>query len=623
MNIKSTKGFMDINLKMVIIFMICVFGLTWYLLSRGGKWGFAAIMVIVPLAAIYCTVQWMKKDPVPTGLQPTVGTDINSYWYKFFDERKDVNGKIKVTLAEISGIWMPVKNGDAKLAASSCETQEQAKVPSKLEEIAAVAANAAMKIPESAPIIEAVPVDAPMQEVVEVHRKEVKKLIVFGGRGTQLFEVEEDDYEFQSDSVNRFFSEKIMPKTQTFGAHPERLRLAILLLHLLDRYGDCSSVVSSHENNQVYQGEPNEAWRKDEFANMTVFDVLREVTLRDHSIETAILIEETHRENSQVALFIIEALAHDIGKIPEFRTGKYQYVTGDHPVMSKGILSRMSCFNDLPKDEQNVILEAVGDHHILSQREHVRYLRTADQLVRAADMQKKMLIEGANASDEAVIEQIKQRAVAPSGKVRINSEDEDTPPTKRKKEQEEFKRNVAPVDVSFLDIDQVLEEIDPLVNYIETENSGRYRAFSMKNDEIYVWTDLIREAAIKVAGIYREELGEAATLLSHAGSRTGRQSIISALVERIKKEDADPNRVEKRLVPNKVKDGYFSAPFVLTLWNEEEKRETQKYLKGVVFRAQAFGGKMISEFEARKTDELLNIRFVDIDRRTAAEKGKS
>jgi len=116
-------------------------------------------------------------------------------------------------------------------------------------------------------------------------------------------------------------------------------KIARELLNILDREGDCPSVVNSFN-------EDEGKLPKD------VYDILARTSLLQHTLNvTEKMIELLGGSGPFLSKAVITALAHDLGKIPSHRK---LYATGDHPLVSIGLLNQIEAFNNAFSDEKKM-----------------------------------------------------------------------------------------------------------------------------------------------------------------------------------------------------------------------------------------------------------------------------
>ena len=110
-------------------------------------------------------------------------------------------------------------------------------------------------------------------------------------------------------TAQAFYGEVIEPHKEALAGMLEGINR---IMELLERYGDCPSVVDT-----IADSEKKVATR--------VGDILSKVTLRDHTfnvvrIALRLLKDTYHDPVGYVPAVIIAALGHDLGKIPELRS---------------------------------------------------------------------------------------------------------------------------------------------------------------------------------------------------------------------------------------------------------------------------------------------------------------
>lgn len=156
----------------------------------------------------------------------------------------------------------------------------------------------------------------------------------------------------------------------------------VKLIKIIDKKGGCPSVASSIgiDSNKEYSNIKT-------INNMTQYDIYKSITLRDHTIDVC---EEALKQvnnlkegiRSYLPVVMIACLAHDIGKVPSLSE---KYATGDHPIISKGVLKEIGLTED------NITLDiyaAVGNHHSFSKSDNTidKILRSSDKLAREHEL---------------------------------------------------------------------------------------------------------------------------------------------------------------------------------------------------------------------------------------------
>ena len=149
------------------------------------------------------------------------------------------------------------------------------------------------------------------------------------------------------------------------------------IMELLERYGDCPSVVDT-----IADSEKKVATR--------VGDILSKVTLRDHTfnvtrIALRLLKDTYHDPVGYVPAVIIAALGHDLGKIPELRS-RDKYVKADHPPASVSIVEEIF---EKDKDAHwlKMVAKAIGEHHQSATDPLSELLKEADGKARQMEIE--------------------------------------------------------------------------------------------------------------------------------------------------------------------------------------------------------------------------------------------
>jgi hypothetical protein len=148
------------------------------------------------------------------------------------------------------------------------------------------------------------------------------------------------------------------------------------LIDLIEKHGSCPSIAVG--------GSDQEA------ADLTsVARILANVNLRDHTysvlkIIVSILGEEMTDPEHAAPVYIVCALAHDIGKIPEFRLSGI-YNSSEHAFISAQKLREI--MKDTNISWAETAIEAVRSHHARKAPDTVTYLlKRADQRARAYEL---------------------------------------------------------------------------------------------------------------------------------------------------------------------------------------------------------------------------------------------
>ncbi len=247
---------------------------------------------------------------------------------------------------------------------------------------------------------------------------------------------------FNAKELNEFYRNHLAPYVETAlysATIGPALDVIIKVLVILDTDGDCPSVAD-------VAGDPE----KDAYGSS--YGILRKVTLREHSIhvaeESVRIISGRYREPELLlGRVLIVALAHDLGKIPRFRSGP-AYVLGNHPAISAAVLEPLLV--DLPGKEE--VLKAVRDHHSAASSDPlIRILHEADRRAREREIG---MLAGAS-------------ALVPRGSF------------------------------SWLSASDLISAIEREVNVVSEE--GTFRAFTTSSGVCYVQPALIGEVVARLA----------------------------------------------------------------------------------------------------------------------------
>ena len=193
--------------------------------------------------------------------------------------------------------------------------------------------------------------------------------------------------EYKNEEIKEFFqkihglfhkrleNKKETPEYMSFQAE---YRVIIFLLDFLDQNGHCASVVQKGNKGEFRSNEPDSYKssskvnaKKDE-NKMTDYEILKCVTLTQHSLHVANIIIEliTKKEKEIYQSFmlpsaIIAALAHDIGKAPDFYDSS-RYTMMLHPSISAEILGEFingPIREAILKEKIEIIDFAIKKHH--------------------------------------------------------------------------------------------------------------------------------------------------------------------------------------------------------------------------------------------------------------------
>jgi len=149
------------------------------------------------------------------------------------------------------------------------------------------------------------------------------------------------------------------------------------LILQLEKYGQNPSVVIDNRDSESVE-------------LVSVRDNLAQVSLREHSYHVCAfmidIVKETYRDyNNLIPKAIVTSLAHDIGKIPEYRVSGV-YNAYDHPLVSAGKLAEIFAGHDVFWAKQ--VIQSVKEHHIASKDQWTILLKRADRQAREMELLK-------------------------------------------------------------------------------------------------------------------------------------------------------------------------------------------------------------------------------------------
>lgn len=368
------------------------------------------------------------------------------------------------------------------------------------------------------------------------------------------------------ESINGFHRRHVVPHRELLK-NTGYLTIINALLDLLDEHGDCPSVVKLNTDREYR-----------EIRNS--YDLLARISLLDHSLNVAEqMIRNVGKAGARdpemlMGKILVTALAHDIGKIPRFMEGK-GYSKGDHPYLSSLVLKRIVFTADAPQQEH--ILKAIREHHY-PVREGLTYdLRKADQKAREIEAEK-LSLQGEATTD--LVNMIQERKVLETKSIK-----EPGAPSRPNKDLPEA------LDLSWLDLNEFLLAVEPLINLVE--DGTRFRAFSMNNGLVYLMLSLVSDTVIRLAGKYDHP-----AILLNAGTKQKRRSIEFTIKTLLAK---------KGLIPSFIGEGYSGARFAL------HDKAGKKRMVGIYMPLEARAFNMpLAKLEKRKKTAPIISEIVEV-----------
>ncbi len=355
-----------------------------------------------------------------------------------------------------------------------------------------------------------------------------------------------------------------------FDKCPNQKSVCLQILRMLDREGNCSSVVN-------VQGDVEGTW------DQNTYRLLGQTSLLDHSLNVAEQVVELLDAQSAWHVIpdaLIAALGHDLGKLESLRG--FLYSLGEHPLASGRPLAGMTDFQELPKKEE--ILQAIKLHHKRPNGLLGKTLKRADQFARQKELEMAVGSHDDKHDDEGSA--VEERKVAAAGDA-IGAAMRASTAIYGNEEAEPQKMEIPElVDISgWFDATGFLEELKP---YINKMFGRRFMAFSMPDGHVYFQVKVLEEVARKQA-----EKAGCMKVATMALRDEGMRGVLLAIVHRLRME----NDIIARGL---IKDNYFGGYFMVD-------RKLGKPIKGYYtpFHAEAFGS--IAEMERAKPDMLSDI----------------
>ncbi len=148
-----------------------------------------------------------------------------------------------------------------------------------------------------------------------------------------------------------------------------------LVIDHLEKHGQCPSIAMDSKDPESFELH-------------LVRDYLGQVSLKEHSYRVAeiimALLKDTHPDfECHVPKAVITALAHDLGKIPEYRLSGI-YGTFEHPPISAYKLRELA--GEMRVSWLDEALEAIREHHSFSEGPFTELLRQADRIARQREL---------------------------------------------------------------------------------------------------------------------------------------------------------------------------------------------------------------------------------------------
>ncbi|ANA41744.1 hypothetical protein A2G06_16510 (plasmid) [Geobacter anodireducens] len=155
---------------------------------------------------------------------------------------------------------------------------------------------------------------------------------------------------FDHQEIDQFYEEFVASRPIVKGT---RRTVIVKILQILDKEGDCPSVVGKEDRANSHEAERD--------LGDELYQFLSRVPLWQHALLVARKYVAKFQYDVMLPDALIIALGHDLGKIPRY----YQklYKSGDHPALSTNILNGIQEYASLPN--RNELSRVIMGHHFL------------------------------------------------------------------------------------------------------------------------------------------------------------------------------------------------------------------------------------------------------------------
>jgi hypothetical protein len=257
----------------------------------------------------------------------------------------------------------------------------------------------------------------------------------------------------------------------------------IAILTMLDRYGNCPSVVRNPKHPDV-----ENKYSED------VFTMLGEIPLYEHSLAVATSMAQRVGRDILLPDALIVSLGHDIGKIPDYHEKGYS--AGDHPIISSLTLNGIKEYSAL--SNKTDLDQIVRKHHDLNPAHPMAaLLKECDQITRNAEISGKMKQAVQATRDEEAQTQTdpetkaQQSVEVQQGKPATTSfpqpsadpSEQKDHPLGLKETGKDAKYTPERIDIPWFNPDAMLTMLKDWINVV---SQGRWGAVSMPDGIVYV-----------------------------------------------------------------------------------------------------------------------------------------
>jgi len=346
------------------------------------------------------------------------------------------------------------------------------------------------------------------------------------------------------------------------------------LLALLDREGDCPSVVQKNNSEAERKYAPN------------VFDMLAAIPLWKHSLEVANHLAEAMNQAMLIPDALIAGLGHDLGKIPVYQNTLY--LTGDHPIISIIVLHKIPGFESMSNRDE--ISLAIRQHHLLNPESSLgRALKEADHQVRLLEISR----QTPSSPETEKTEQAslpsnsphKQAQAKPKPDKRDSENEASQLPTVPNSEKEESADPQESVsgnfDLSSIDLDRLLKGLRRKINKVE---KNRWSVISVPEGWVLAQPDALWGEVKRLAN-------NAPVMLAADANEQNKREMLKAVVQRLADE-------QKAIATELLGEGYYTTQCLVVMPSGKSMR-----VPLIPFRAEIFSN-VPSKLEVLKSDTL-------------------
>jgi DNA polymerase III psi subunit len=355
-----------------------------------------------------------------------------------------------------------------------------------------------------------------------------------------------------------------------WASHPvvkeEKKEVIETILAILDRDGECPSVVQKNSSETERKYDPN------------VFDRLAAIPLWRHSLEVASQLATTMNQAMLIPDALITGLGHDLGKIPAYQDTLY--LTGDHPIISIIVLNKLPGFESMSNREE--ISLSIRQHHLLNPESTLgRALKEADHQVRLLEISRQTPAPDQAKAVEPVPSSPKSSPEKKRPAKSVSREKESHLPPLPNKEKEEDAAQSEDFDLSSLNLDRLLGRLRLKINMVE---KNRWSIISTPEGWVLAQPDVLWEEVKRLAK-------NAPVFLTADADEQSKREMLKVIVQRL---DNEKSAVATELLG----EGYYTTQCLVVTPSDKSMR-----IPLIPFRAEAFSN-LPSKLEVLKSDTL-------------------